>query len=488
MSFPTRNACDKLQRDVETMGHQLVDPVPLPQRTGSQEIDSWILVNKRESSKSPESDNFDFYCSNCHQPASCHFASLDQLQPPSPQSPESRSILNPSSSFSGATQSSATWRIAPPVREKNALWRWPSLCFLACFAMRRGDEQAAQPILSEAASEFEKMLIVQEPLLLMCAHHVTTILALHGQNDISQTIVQNALIVAERQLGQSHPIVVFMTYLSLIASSAEALHGSLITTPKMRETHEQVAELYGPKHPYTVQTLFAYGWVARYFGENLSLSQEILERAHAESVALFGTRHMQSTFVLAALLGNEALMGKHDKAIEKMAIVIQNAGSVLGLSHPYRLEALRRSATMILENEEREAEAVVVPSSQIENIYREVLWGRCRTLGRTHFYTLEMRDDFERICTRRGTWPSQQEEVEKLLAGQLQLGSTWQRKEPGKSPGGRHIPRRGILSNESGGSQLYNLSEFYDSEYVWSIRGQGMLAISTQSKASSQYH
>ena len=67
-------------------------------------------------------------------------------------------------------------------------------------------------------------------------------------------------------------------------------------------------------------------------------------------------------------------------------------------------------------------------------MYQEVLWGRCRTLGRTHLSTLDMRYDYEDICKRRGTWEQRQGEVDKLLAGQIPLGLSWPPENQSKNP------------------------------------------------------
>ena len=417
-NFPVMRACDNLQREIEVIGQQLTSPVPLHQRTGSPNLDAWTLVEKRDSQNATEPE-FDFYCARCGQPSSLHFASLDRLKPPSPSlDAAKRSLFNPpteeDSSISG--QNLASWTVASP--SIATLWKWPARCYMVAMALRRGDSQGAQHIQAEADVEFERMILSKEPQLLTTAQLVTSMLAQHGQNELNQTILRNALVVASRRMDADHPVMVYLQYLTLILGDPEALHGTEITTAKMERAYRTCDKLFGTSHPFTVQTLYAYGWIMRYFNTtegDVERAATILQAAYQQAISVWGKLHMQTTLSLATYATTLSMLGRRDEAVTHFRTVIEYTGLILGLLHPYRLEAMRRLAIILREEGER-MDAELIPSLDIEQLYRDVLWGRCRTLGRKHKKTIEARADYKDVCEGRGTWVERESEVEQLFA------------------------------------------------------------------------
>ena len=423
--FPDMRACDRLQREVEAIGQQLTTPIPLHQRTGSPNIDAWILVNKRDPETTSEPE-FDFYCSRCGQPSSLHFASLDHLEPPSPSLDSgTRSLFNPPMEEDSniLAQNLAKWKVQPP--SSATLWKWPARCYMVAMAVRRGDVRGAQHIQAEADREFEQMIVSNEAQLLTTAQLVTSMLAMHGQNELNQKILRNALDVASRHMDADHPVMVYLQYLTLILGDPEALHGTNITASRMELAYRDCDKRYGTSHPFTVQTLYAYGWSMKYFkaeeGGDVDQAAEILHAAHQQAIPVFGKLHMQTTSALATYAGVLSMLGRKKEAILHFRTVIEDTGVILGLLHPYRLEAMRRLAITL--REEEELDAVVIPSLEIEELYRDVLRGRCRTLGRTHEYTSGARDDYEDVCETRGTWVEREAEVKQLLSGAIRKQS-----------------------------------------------------------------
>lgn len=433
--LPTGTPCDQVQRDLEVMGYQIISPVPLPSRIGSPDIESWMLVNAHSpstsSGNSPSSPIIEFECSRCHQPASGHFASLERLVPSTPpQLSEQRSILNPSEEqTSSATITSASWRVANPTRYNDGAWKWPSRCFLACIYLTRGNEEASAQSLADASSEFEKMLISEDPLLLTAAELVAAVLSQHDQGEIARQIMESAAAVARRLLPPDNPVRVLIEYLT-ITTIPGALESSQINSGTIREVYEQLSTRYGPTHPYAIEASYSYAWTLKYEGDN-TRAEEVSAHTYQISCAVFGPKHLQSIFALATHAGAQWQLKKNVEAIKNLEVVIANAASTLGMNHPYTLEAKRRMA-LILREEEENAQ-LEIPSQRVEALYRDVLWGKCRTLGRTHQFTRAMKEDYQEVCEQRGTWVDREADV-KILFAEVAPPKRKEKVKRGRSP------------------------------------------------------
>jgi hypothetical protein len=406
---PAPMPCDQFQRDVEVMGRQVLSPIPLRSRYGSDDINSWTLVNAYtpESDASSDSPNIEFRCSRCNLPYSLHFASVDAFRPSSPAQSQPRSILNSHES----SPASATWQLPTSTRHDDGAWKWVARSFLACMKLSCGDETLSSLSLVDAATEFERMLQNEDPLLLTATQLVATMLAMHSQGDIAKRVLQASSDVCERLRSHDDPVRIIVTLWTDNAKDG-GLKESDIDSDSVRGAYDQLLRTLGESHPYTIQASYAYGWLLKYEGD-AAMAETVLEKTYQLSCSVFCPQHLQSIFALASLAGAQMFLDKKEQAMRHFETVIRDASSTLGPSHPYTLEAKRRLGVLILEQEA--AEDITIPSQQVEQLYWDVLAGRVKMLGRRHDYTLQARIDYETVCKDRGVWVERERRVKVLF-------------------------------------------------------------------------
>ena len=393
------------------MGHQLTDPSPLVSRYGGDEITSWTLLNHPEEGQDP--NDLICSCSVCHQPSAAHFVSIHNTIPPQPP----RSILNDSD----------TDRFGLPTTTKEeGAWKWIALCFAACLNLKKGQEDLSKKFLSDASQELEKLVSRRDRLLLTAANQMITILHLHSQSLIAETITASAKKSIDRMLPDDDPIRITFNYHAATADSSgsAALKNSAITSSTLYGVYQSLdADLeYGSQHPYTISASYNYAWLLRYEG-NFEEAELRLPQVYKTSCSIFGKHHMQSITAVATLAGVQSDRKKPKEAIENYKIAIRDCKPTLGKSHPYRLEAKRRLA---LQYETLGHKQKMVP------LYWEVLEGRVRMLGSKHKYTLGQRKDYADLMQELGRWDAAaQMEVEALFGEGVAASSKTRRRRSG---------------------------------------------------------
>ena len=422
-NHPASVPCDQLQVDLEVMGRQVTSPVLLASGIGADDIDTFWLVNASPVTSMPGTPSSEVYCSRCNQPASFHSASFHALRrPASATAIESRSILN--SSPAQGSKSTHTWNISNSTRYDDGAWKWPSRCYLACIQLRNGDVAASDRTLADASQHFEQMLLSRDPNLLTSAQVVTVILAMHQQGPMTQTIMNAARDVAQRCLADVDPIRTIIECLA-IQMNPDALRESRFEPNVMKHVYNELQTMYGAHHPYAIQASYSVGVVLRCFGSHQE-ANDVLQRTYHLSRSVLGERHLLTIFSLATLGVTQSLLKQTEQAVRSSEAASREAAVVLGVSHPYTLEAKRRLALAILASEnpeppdgESDADMIVPPSNRVEDLYWDVLRGRVKMLGSHHDYTLGAREDYQSICQQRGTWTTQKEEFVRRMFDEL---------------------------------------------------------------------
>lgn len=393
------SSCGQVQWEFEMCASQLTRPAPLSQRLGDDDIRSWALLTKSPSNSDKSSHSTAFVCSRCNQPSHQHFVSLDNFEPN--QAPR-RDILNDNNHI-----------LHLPVSTKEeGSWTWVSRCFLACMCLTKGDQNAADASLKEAAKEFERLLEKKDRLLLTAAGLVMTVLHMHDQGQIAKQVMSSANHIAQA-LPDGHPIRVTIQYLT--ASTSLSLPESGITSDTMKQVYQNLLYYYPPTHEYCITARYNYSWMLK-FENKLDEAEAVARDVYKMSCQVFGELHMQSITALAVVAGClYPQKARIDECISIFEQVVDRAASLLGRSYPYTLEAKRRLAGKLGEKSG--------PSPRTLQLYKDVLWGRMRMLGSAHGFTHGAREDYEKELNAMGLWidrygrPTiQQKEVEELFS------------------------------------------------------------------------
>jgi tetratricopeptide (TPR) repeat protein len=382
--------CDQVQQDVGKMACQLIRPMSLMTTYGAEDISSFQLVDGHsapDSAWQPAS-----LCPKCGRPSSTHFISLEQLAPPATAR---RNILNDSDENSMTLPSTT--------REYDAACRWVALCFSACIWMTRGQSEFSTRSLTEAATVFEDMLIRRDDLVFTALHLMVTILHMHNQSEIAESVVGSAAAVAQRLLKPEDPIRLTLEWEA--AAAGLGLDESGLGSQMLRQVYADFEAELTLNHPWTIAALSNLAWMllyeGSYAGEGVdprpiyTEAADLLQKGYVASCASLGSAHMQSITALTTLARAQSNLGEDDKAIETYQKAIHDCRYTLGRSHPFRLEAKRRLALMYEKKGQKE---------KMEPLYWDVLRGRVTMLGRHHPFTEGMKDDLITLLKDLEKW------------------------------------------------------------------------------------
>jgi hypothetical protein len=382
--------CDQVQRDVVTMASQLLKPTSLMTSYGAEDIPSVRLM-----CATPPPDSAwqpPHLCSKCHRPSSTHFISLARLAPPNTVG---RNLLNNSQGESMTLPSTT--------KDYDGATRWVSLCFSACIYMSRAQAEFGTKSLADAATVFENMLIKRDGLIFTALHLMVTILHMHNQGHIAESIVHSATAVAERLLGPEDPIRLTLQFEE--AAAGVGLSKSNINSTTLRKIFEDFKEKLTISHPWTIAALYNLAWMLLWEGSYsqdreqaealYTEAEDKLQKLYQESCSTLTPQHMQSITALTTLSRAQSNLGKQDAAIETISKAIRDCRYTLGRSHPFRLEAKRRLASMYEAKGQRD---------KMEILYWDVLRGRVMMLGRNHPYTDGARIALTDLLKDLGKW------------------------------------------------------------------------------------
>jgi tetratricopeptide (TPR) repeat protein len=382
VSSSSSSTCDQIEQDVRTMALQLFKPANLISRIGADDMSSWVYVsstggrdNDRDSGES---------CLKCDQAILKHVINLVDLAP-STQGP--RSLLE---------HSDQPAMILPASTDSHGeAWRWIAFCFASCMAMSRGDVELSDEFLDVAAAEFEEMLAKHDCLILTGLNLMLSILHMHDQASIAESVVHSALKVAERVRPADDPIRVTIEWMTTVAArklEESGSNGEVLT--QLESIYEGLKEDLGGENPSTLAALYNFAWMLC-FEERLAEAEQKLHQLYASSSSSLGPAHMQSITALTTLSRAQASQGNYEAAIQTIKTAIRDSKPTLGRSHPHRLESKRRLALMYRE---------IGEISLMEEPYWDVLKGRIKMLGPEHSYTKGMRLDLVELLKELGKW------------------------------------------------------------------------------------
>jgi hypothetical protein len=233
---------------------------------------------------------------------------------------------------------------------------------------------------------------------------------MHDQGGIAKSIVQTVREVAERVLSADDPVRTTIEWMVTVAGRTLKKSGhneeAMIT---LGQAHQNLETELGVTSPTTIASLYNVAWMLCYEGR-WEEAEEKLHILYESSSTTLGTTHMQSVMVLSTLSRAQSSQGNHAAGIRTIRKAVCDSESILGRSHPYRLELKRRLALMYKEIGEKEL---------MESLYWDVLEGRIKMLGGKHPYTAGAREDLENLLKELGRWSedgSTQWSIDELFA------------------------------------------------------------------------
>jgi len=240
-------------------------------------------------------------------------------------------------------------------------------------------------------------------LIFTALHLMVTILHMHDQSEIAESVVGSAAAVAQRLLKPDDPIRLTLEWEE--AAAGLGLSESGLGSQTLRQIYSDFEMQLTLSHPWTIAALYNLSWMLLYEGSYACEGEDpqplyaeaadLLQKLYAASCASLGSLHMQSITALTTLARAQSNLDKNDEAIESYKKAIRDCKYTLGRSHPFRLEAKRRLALMYEKTGQKE---------EMEHLYWEVLRGRVMMLGRHHPYTEGMKVDLINLLKDLEKW------------------------------------------------------------------------------------
>lgn len=344
-----------------------------------EDLESWVFLTNplHEVDHGPVLN-----CSKCRQSVSSHLSTLDDY-------------VHLDRCSTAATSPCSHPSPVVTSEHRAAALKWVVRCFSACIYMTHGTSVFAQQSLLDAEREVESMLVTDNSLTLTSLNLILSILHVHDQGQIVESIVGSALKVASNVLGWQNPITVTIAWMT--AAAGQKIPQPGLDANALRRAYSEFIDQFSDEHPHSITALYNLSW-------NLIIdgvwdeAESNLRRLYQTSCHVLGTSHMQSITALTSLSRVLSNQSKHHAAIETMQEAIERSKNTLGPSHPYRLESKRRLALKYEKVNEK---------PRMETLYWDVLKGRVKMLGRTHPYTIGAKVDLVQLLQDLGKWDDQ---------------------------------------------------------------------------------
>ncbi len=375
LSSSLATPCHHIQNQLNRMAQQALVPSAAPQ-CKFEDLDSWVFLTNllNDADHGPMLD-----CSQCNQPLFSHLNSLDDYVHVD--------------SISNATTSPSPQLIPVFTSDhRAAALKWVVRCFSACIYMTHGTPDFAQQSLFDAESEVKTMLETDNPLTLTSLNLILSILHVHDQGSIVESIVGSALKVANSMLGFKNPVTITIAWMT--AAAGQKLPQPGLDTIALRRVWQDFTEQLGGDHPHSITALYNLSWNLIIDGA-WDEAERNLRHLYQTSCQVLGLSHMQTIAALTSLSRVLSNQNKNDAAIETMQEAIERSKNTIGPSHPYRLESKRRLALLY---------GKVNDKPQMESLYWDVLKGRVKMLGRKHPYTVGAKVDLVQLLQELGKW------------------------------------------------------------------------------------
>jgi hypothetical protein len=422
------------QHDVDIMAYQTVHCNDLRSAYATDNLDSFkLLQGKQVEASDSDAGEYNIICPKCHELVSTHFRSLSRFNDtsssssyvPSPSS--SQSIASPSSPsgprslFHPSDDLPASALTIPlSIKEHDHSWKFVSRCYLTCIQLtrfatnpiRNPDAQAlAEAALADAEKEMEAMIVNNDEKIILTLNQTLMVCMQHDQGPIIERIMKSVHTVIVRRLGSQHPLEVIARMMVLAADPNVLLKTGLehrITSDTLYHAWQSYVHICDKREKdlRSIGAMYSYGWIlnvdAGRDGNNpdlLARCESVLSDCYELSCERLGKKHLQSIQCLINLRLCHERQGRIDDAIEDAERVIRDSLPTLGKSHPRRLETMRSLAVNLLDQWEKPGNV-----DRAEALYKEVLIGRVRMLGRDHIYTRGMKTDYIELLKYQEKW------------------------------------------------------------------------------------
>jgi hypothetical protein len=370
--------CQHIQNQLNRMAKQALVPSAV-QQSDFEDLESWVYLTNPLNHLDHD---LALNCSQCNQSVSSHLNTLDDYV---------QVERFPTATASPLSQASSVITCD----HRAVALKWVVRCFSACIYMTHGTSNLAEQSLADAEGEVENMLATSNPLTLTSLNLILSILHVHDQGQIVESIVGSALKVASNVLGFANPITVTIAWMT--AAAGQKLPQPGLDANALRRVYRDFAEQLGDDHPHSITALYNLSWNL-IIDDAWAEAESNLRRLHQTSCHVLGSAHMQSITALTSLSRVLSNQDKNESAIEIMQEAIERSKNTLGPSHPYRLESKRRLALMYEKIDDK---------PRMESLYWDVLRGRVKMLGRTHPYTVGAKVDLVQLLRDLGKWDAQ---------------------------------------------------------------------------------
>jgi hypothetical protein len=368
--------CDHLRRYLRGISIRALTPDSAASHSRDEDSQSWIMILKA-GEKDPEVS-----CSKCGQSVIAHPNMLEDSPLPAHLP---RRLFGPSSAGTATTTFDNDCSIALP---------WISCCFAACLYQNNAELVARS--LASAKMQLRNMLMNKNAMLLTGLNHMLSLLHMHQQGSVAESVMNAALEVAELFLKPQDPVRTTIQWMT--AASGQKIEKSGLTSQSLRDVLESFVNTLGPDHPHTLTAMYNLSFQLLLDGST-SEPQILLRKLYEKSKAILGRSHMQTITALTTLSRAQSNEGHHQAAIETMKAAISSSEATFypDLDHPFRLESKRRLAQLHEKLGQKEL---------MEPLYWEVLVGRIKMLGK-HSYTFGAKRDLIALLKDLGKWDDQ---------------------------------------------------------------------------------
>jgi len=258
------------------------------------------------------------------------------------------------------------------------------------------------------------MLLDRNVLLLTGIAQLLTILHMHEQKSIAESIMNAAGGVASQLLRPLDPLLVSIQWLTVAAG--ERVERSELTSQSLREVLQTFATLLGPEHPYTLTAMYNLSYQLLEDG-CFAEPQQILQELYERSKMIHGRSHIRTVTALTTLSRAQSKDGLYRAAISTMRVAVASSETTFhNIQHPFVLECKRRLALLYQDIGQEEL---------MEPLYWEVLIGRINVLG-YHTYTSGAEDDLIDLLKRLGKWDDEgrmQKQIDDLFFDGYEAGA-----------------------------------------------------------------
>ena len=372
-SPPESEACDHLRQYLRGISIRALTPDSAASQTADEDSQSWIIILKA-GKNDPEA-----CCSKCGQPVIAHEFVLDNYPVPAPVQ---RRPFGPSPAGIATTAFENDCKIVLP---------WISCCFAACLYQKNKELVATS--LANAKIRLQSMLMNKNAMLLTGLNHMLSLLHMHQQGSVAESVMNAALEVAVLSLAPQDPVRTTIQWMT--AASGQKIEQSGLTSQSLRDVLQEFMTSFGPDHPHTLTATYNLSFQLLLDG-NVSEPRILLQNLYEKSKAILGRSALQTITALTTLSRAQSNEGHHRDAIETMkkAISISEATFNPDLDHPFRLESKRRLAQLYEKLGQKEV---------MEPLYWDVLRGRIKMLGK-HSYTFGAKRDLIQLLKDLGKW------------------------------------------------------------------------------------